>query len=103
MVYDCKRIPYWMDRRLKCFVGPDYGATTTLGLPFEPEDYQYGKSRLIVPRKCTSQHSSSLDSLDVEFLQYKPRRESLDSKPRWLENAGCPSSGTESHLQEPTQ
>ena len=35
VVYGCKRVPYWMDRRLQCFVGPDYCATTTLGLTFE--------------------------------------------------------------------
>ena len=44
--YDCKRIPYWIDRRLTCFAGPEYDASISFGLPFEPEDCQYGKSRI---------------------------------------------------------
>ena len=46
MLYDCKRISYWIDRRLTGLAGPDYAATISFGLPFEPEDSQYGKSRL---------------------------------------------------------
>ena len=43
--YDCKRIPYWIDRRLTCFAVPEYDAGISFGLPIEPEDCQYGKSR----------------------------------------------------------
>ena len=46
MLYDCKRISYWIDRRLTGLAGPDYDATISFGLPFEPEDSQYGKYRL---------------------------------------------------------
>ena len=47
MVYDYKRIPYRIDRPLTGLAGPDYDATISFGLPVEPEDSQYGKSRLI--------------------------------------------------------
>ena len=40
------RIPYRIDRRLTCLAGPHYDATISFGLSFEPEDSQYGKSRL---------------------------------------------------------
>ena len=46
MLYDCKRISCWIDRRLTGLAGPDYDAAISFGLPFEPEDSQYGKSRL---------------------------------------------------------
>ena len=46
MVHDCKRISYRIDRRLSGLAGPDYDATISFGLPLEPEDSQYGKSRL---------------------------------------------------------
>ena len=46
MLYDCKRISYWIDRRLSGLAGPDYDANISFGLPLEPEDSQYGKSRL---------------------------------------------------------
>ena len=46
VVYDYKRIPYRIDRPLTGLAGPDYGATISFGLPVEPEDSQYGKSRL---------------------------------------------------------
>ena len=46
MVYDYKRIPYWIDRRLIGFAVPDYDATISFGLPLEPEDSQYGKYRI---------------------------------------------------------
>ena len=47
MLYDCKRIPHRIDRRLSGLAGPDYDATISIGLPLEPEDSQYGKSRPI--------------------------------------------------------
>ena len=46
MLYDCKRISYWIDRRLTGLAGPDYDAPISFGLPIEPEDSQYGKYRL---------------------------------------------------------
>ena len=46
MVHGKNRIPYWIDRRLTGLAGPDYAATISFGLPFEPEDSQYGKYRL---------------------------------------------------------
>ena len=42
MVYDCKLIP---DRRLTGLAGPESDATISFGLPFEPEDSQYGEYR----------------------------------------------------------
>ena len=46
MLYDCKRISYWIDRRLSGLAGPDYVATISFGLPLEPGDSQYGECRL---------------------------------------------------------
>ena len=45
MVHGKNRIPYWIDRRLTGLAGPEYHATISFGLPIEPEDSQYGKSR----------------------------------------------------------
>ena len=45
MVHGKNRIPYWIDLRLTSFAGPDDDATISFGLPFEPEDSQYGNSR----------------------------------------------------------
>ena len=45
MVHGENRIPYWIDRSLTGLAGPEYHATISVGLPFEPEDSQYGKSR----------------------------------------------------------
>ena len=47
MIHRKNSIPYWIDRRLTGLAGPDYDATISFGLPFEPEDSQYGKYRLI--------------------------------------------------------
>ena len=46
MVHGKNRISYWIDRRLTGLAGPDYDATISFGLPFEPEDSQYGKYRI---------------------------------------------------------
>ena len=46
MVHDKNRIPYWIDRRLTGLAGPAYDATISFGLPFEPEDSQYGEYRI---------------------------------------------------------
>ena len=35
----------WIDRRLTGLAGPGYHAIISIGLPFEPEDSQYGESR----------------------------------------------------------
>ena len=45
MVHGKNRIPHRIDRRLTDFAGPDYDAPISFGLPFEPEDSQYGKYR----------------------------------------------------------
>ena len=50
MVHGKNRIPYWIDRRLSGLAGPEYHATISFGLPLEPEDSQYGKSRFSCPR-----------------------------------------------------
>ena len=47
MVHGKKRIPYWIDRRLNGLAGPEYDATISFGLPFEPEDSQYGEYRFL--------------------------------------------------------
>ena len=46
MVHGKNRNRYRIDRRLTGLVGPDYDATISFGLPFEPKDSQYGKSRV---------------------------------------------------------
>ena len=43
MVHGENRTPYWIDRRLTGLAGPEYHAIISFGLPFEPEDSQYGK------------------------------------------------------------
>ena len=48
MVHGENRIPYWIDRRLTGLAGPEYHAIISIGLPFEPEDSQYGKYRVIL-------------------------------------------------------
>ena len=48
MFHGKNRIPYRIDRRLTGLAGPEYAATISFGLPFEPEDSQYGESRLRV-------------------------------------------------------
>ena len=48
MVHGKNSIPYRIDRRLTSLAGPDYDATISFGLPIEPEDSQYGESRLEV-------------------------------------------------------
>ena len=56
-LYDCKnRIPYRIDRRLSGLAGPDYDATISFGLPLEPEDSQYGKSR----SRCNGRRAESI-------------------------------------------
>ena len=46
MVHGKNRISYRIDWRLSGLAGPDYDAPISFGLPFEPEDSQYGKCRL---------------------------------------------------------
>ena len=48
MVHGKNRIPYRIDRRLTGLAEPDYDATISFGLPFEPEDSQYGEYRFKV-------------------------------------------------------
>ena len=53
MVQGKNHIPYWIDRRLTGLAEPEYHASISFGLPIEPEDSQYGKSRL----NSLSQHA----------------------------------------------
>ena len=46
MVHGKNRIPYRIHRRLTSLAGPDDDATISFGLPFEPEDSQYGEYRI---------------------------------------------------------
>ena len=62
MVHGENRIPYWIDRRLTGLAGPDFDATISFGLPFEPEDSQYGKSRL-KPQIRLSGHEGMIPNL----------------------------------------
>ena len=57
MVHGKNRISYWIDRRLTGLAGPEYDVAISLGLPCEPEDCQYGESRL---------RTGSADSLRVQ-------------------------------------
>ena len=57
MVQGKNRIPYRIDRRLTGLAGPEYGATISFRLPFEPEDSQYGESRL----KTVPPHTIRMD------------------------------------------
>ena len=50
MVHGKNRMPYRIDRRLTGLAGPDDDATISFGLPFEPEDSQYGESWLTPKR-----------------------------------------------------
>ena len=47
MVHGENRIPYGIDRSLTGLAGREYHATISFGLLSEPEDSQYGESRLI--------------------------------------------------------
>ena len=44
MVHGENSIPYRIDRSLPGLAGPDYDATISFRLPFEPEYSQYGES-----------------------------------------------------------
>ena len=67
MVHGKNRIPYWIDRRLTGLVGPDYDATISFGLPFEPEDSQYGEYRMkniaLPPLPPSHQHAWGTSAL----------------------------------------
>ena len=64
MVHGENRIPYWIDRRLTGLAGPDFDATISFGLPFEPEDSQYGKSRMNMLLKFNGVFPLSLEIPD---------------------------------------
>ena len=64
MVHGKNRIPYWIDRRLTGLVGPDYDAAISFGLPYEPEDSQYGEYRIYDKSRLSRRlHISSLQRL----------------------------------------
>ena len=52
MVHGKNRIPYRIDRSLTGLAGPKYHAIISVGLPIEPEDSQYGESRLRNALRC---------------------------------------------------
>ena len=68
MVHGKNRIPYRIDRSLNGLAGPDYDATISFGLPFEPEDSQYGKSRF---NDLTAYTGKGLAGYD-RYIQYVP-------------------------------
>ena len=79
MLYDCKRIPNRIHRRLNGLAEPDYDATLSFGLPFEPEDSQYGKSRLSVAR-----HFKDFRLLVLSQLEYDEQADAdLSPLPSW--------------------
>ena len=46
--------------RLTCFVGPEYDPIISFGLPFEHEDFQYGKCQLSTRGRSVWVHSSQV-------------------------------------------
>ena len=82
MVHGKKRISYWIDRRLTGLAGPDYDATLLFGLPFEPEDSQYGKYRLRIGSSLTLPRVSAT-SWVVSSKRGRPVHASL-----WLTTQG---------------
>ena len=48
-----------------------YAATISFGLPFEPEDFQYGESRL---RKLTTPLAATMPTSPLCFSRYRARR-----------------------------
>ena len=69
MVHGKKRIPYWIDRRLTGLAGPEYHAIISFGLPIEPEDSQYGESRLQPPHRAPMAACESWDARDGERIR----------------------------------
>ena len=69
MVHGKNRIPYRIDRRLTGLAGPEYDATISVGLPFEPEDSNMGNpgflSFLLACRKIARAKSSAELGLGV--------------------------------------
>ena len=51
MVHGKKRTPYWIDRRLTGLAGTEYHAIISFRSPIEPEDSQYGESRMKAHRR----------------------------------------------------
>ena len=89
MVHGENRIPCWIDRRLTGLAGPEYHAIISIGLPFEPEDSQYGKSRFIV--------------LAQPATTSQPRQCSLNHPPAWQHLKLMAGPGTLDDLQDPAR
>ena len=70
MVHGKNRIPYWIDRRLSGLAGPDYDATISFGLPIEPEDSQYGESRLEAIPESDDPAALLLRLIERDVLDY---------------------------------
>ena len=79
MLYDCKRIPYWIDRRLTDLAGPEYDAIISFGLSSEPENSYYGKSRvdLIADLVVIDQELVALADVARQAVSERPAREVL--------------------------
>ena len=60
MVHGINRIPYRINLRLSGLAGLDHTATISLGLPFESEDSQYGRSLVLCPETSYDEYSDTL-------------------------------------------
>ena len=60
MVHGSNRIPYRINLRFSGLAGLDHNATISFGLPFEPEDSQYGKSWVLCPEISYDEYSDTL-------------------------------------------
>ena len=73
MVHGENRIPYRIDRRLTGLAGPEFDAAISLGLLSEPEDSQYGNSRLKRSHVLSYNMVRRNVRADEEVLGFKPR------------------------------
>ena len=95
MLYDCKRIPYRIDRRLSGLAGPDYDAPISFGLPLEPGDSQYGEYRI----RALSAYTSGiiLRASRRQGRPYRPKRWS------WKTSSSLSFFGEKFHLLLPSR
>ena len=88
MVYDGNRTPYRPDRALTGFAGHDYDAAISFGMPYEPEDSQYGEYWSNPPCRCRTQIAPLLLPVISKISVYWPpsRRASTSSR---INEDGC--------------
>ena len=69
MLHGKNRIPYRIDRRLPSLAGPEYHAIISFGLPYEPEDSQYGKYRLspVIANDASNKETEKDDRTDYSY------------------------------------